>query len=63
MPSPLDYREHAIEFVRIAQTTVDEEDKACLFALATMFIKIAERLEKEERRSVWQGETTSSKTQ
>jgi hypothetical protein len=51
MPSLQDYREHATEFARHAQTAVDEEDRACLSALASMCFKLADRLEIEERRS------------
>lgn len=49
MPSPKEYRKHAAEFLKLAQSSADDEDRACLVALAHLWTKLAEEVESEEK--------------
>jgi hypothetical protein len=46
MPSPNEYREHAAQVLKLAQSAADDEDRACLVALAHLWTKLAEEVER-----------------
>ena len=50
MTSAKKYRTHADELLKLARTTVNSEDRACLVAVAHEWVKLARRLEDQERR-------------
>ena len=50
MTSAKKYRTHADELLKLARTTVNSEDRACLVAVAQEWVKFAERLEDQEGR-------------
>ena len=50
MTSVKKYRKHADELLKLARTTVNSEDRACLVAVAQEWVKFARRLEDQERR-------------
>jgi hypothetical protein len=50
MPSSKDYREHSEQCLKLAQTALDNEQRACLVALAKVWARHAENLERGERR-------------
>jgi hypothetical protein len=50
MTSAEKYRKHADELLKLARTTVNSEERACLAALAQEWVKFAESLEDQERR-------------
>jgi hypothetical protein len=44
MPSPRDYRQHAIELLKLAETVESVDERACLVSLARHWNKIADQL-------------------
>jgi hypothetical protein len=50
MTSAKKYRKHADELLKLARTTVNSEERACLVAVAHEWVKLAERLKDQERR-------------
>ena len=50
MTSAKRYRKHADKLLKLARTTVNSEERACLVAVAHEWVKLARRLEDQERR-------------
>jgi hypothetical protein len=50
MTSSKEYREHSKQCLKLARTSMDNEQRACLVALAKVWATNAENLERGERR-------------
>lgn len=48
MPSPSEYREHAAACSRLAETAKDADERACLIALANIWLKLAGQAENQD---------------